>query len=88
MKVSFVLLGYAILLSGCATNKDYQTYVEHTSKIVNAVNASEAACLLVVAEGVKGGDNSTKTAIVTQIEKCKKDAPKIEPPKRSWHGLW
>lgn len=76
-----------LLLSACATNNDYQTYVEHTAKMVTAVNASEAACFLVVAEGVKGGDNSTKTAITSQLEKCKKETPKIEPPKKGWFNL-
>jgi hypothetical protein len=85
-KLIFILLGLAV--SGCsALNKDYQTYAEHTSKIISATTASEAACMLVLAEGVKSGDNSTKTAISTQIEKCKKDTPKIEPPKRNWLGL-
>lgn len=82
-----ILAIVTLLLSGCATNKDYQTYVEHTAKMVAATNASEAACFLVVVEGVKGGDNSTKTAITSQIEKCKKETPKIEPPKKSWFGF-
>jgi|GEM_PF-3671644 len=82
-----LLIGAALLVTGCATNKDYQIYAENTSKIVTAVNASEAACYLIVAEGVKSGDNSTKTAITTQLEKCKKQAPKIEPPKKNWLGF-
>jgi hypothetical protein len=77
----------ALVTTGCATNKDYQIYAENTSKMVAAVNASEAACFLVVAEGVKGGDNSTKTAITSQVEKCKKQTPKIEPPKKNWLGF-
>lgn len=88
MKKLAFLSVLVLSLAGCASGKDYQIYAENTSKIVNAVNASEAACFLVVAEGVKGGDNSTKTAVTTQIEKCKKDTPKIEPPKKAWHGLW
>lgn len=87
MKIALISI-LTVFLAGCATGKDYQIYAEQTAKIVSAVNASEAACFLVVAEGVKSGDNSTKTAITTQIEKCKKDTPKIEAPKKAWHGLW
>lgn len=87
MKRLTLLSLFVIALTGCAS-KDYQVYAESTVKLVQGSNASESACLLVLAEGVKGGDNSTKTAISTQIEKCKKEIPKIEPPKKSWHGLW
>jgi uncharacterized lipoprotein YmbA len=88
MKTISLTIVLAAALVGCASVNEYQIYAENTAKVVNAVNASEAACFLVVAEGVKGGDNSTKTAITTQIDKCKKTTPKIEPPKKSWHGLW
>lgn len=82
---TILLCVFAVLLAGCATRvNEYQIYAEQTAKIVQATNASEAACFLVVAEGVKGGDNSTKTAITTQIEKCKKAVPQIQPPKKSW----
>lgn len=86
MKI-LIISTLALALTGCGVlNKDYQHYVEQSSKIVQATNASEAACLLVLAEGVKSGDNSTKTAITTQVEKCKKEMPKIEPPKKNWLG--
>jgi len=88
MKI-FLLPLLMISLTGCsALNKDYQVYAENQAKLIQATNASESACLLVLAEGVKGGDNSTKTAITTQVEKCRKESVKIEPPKKSWHGLW
>jgi hypothetical protein len=84
---TLILIAAALVTTGCATNKDYQVYAENTGKIVAAVNASEAACYLVVAEGVKTGDNSTKTAVTSQLEKCKKQTPKIEPPKKNWLGF-
>jgi len=87
---TIALIGAAIILTGCASapkSSDYQIYAEQTAKIIQATSASEAACFLVVAEGVKSGDNSTKTVIATQIERCKKDTPKIEAPKKSWLGL-
>jgi len=85
-KIIYFLTGLA--LTGCASfgdsNRDYQIYAEQTAKIVAATNASEAACFLVIAEGVKTGDSAVKAAIATQIEKCKKPPPKIEPPKLFW----
>lgn len=81
-----LLIAAALATAGCAT-KDYQMYAEQTAKIIQANSASEAACYLVVAEGIKSGDNSTKTAITTQIEKCRKDSIKIEPPKKNWLGF-
>lgn len=87
MKRLTLLSLFVVALTGCAS-KDYQVYAESTVKLVQGSNASESACLLVLAEGVKGGDNSTKTAISTQIEKCKKPIPQIQPPKKAWHGLW
>jgi uncharacterized lipoprotein YajG len=75
------------MLTGCAT-KDYQIYAEQTAKMIAGNNASEAACFLVLNEATKNADNSTKTALATQIDKCKKPLPKIEPPKKAWHGFW
>lgn len=77
-----------VTLTGCATRvNEYQIYAEQTAKIVAATNASEAACYLVVAEGVKSSDASTKTAIATQIDRCKKPVPTIQAPRKSWLGL-
>ena len=75
------------LLTGCASTADYQSYVEQSSRIQQAINASEAACFLVLAEAMKTADSSAQTAISTQIEKCKKEPPKIEPPTKNWLGL-
>lgn len=87
MQKIILVLPISLMLVGCATN-DYQIYAENTSKMVMGANASEAACFLVLNEAAKTADNSTKTALASQIDKCKKDIPKIEPPKKSWHGLW
>jgi len=81
-----VLVSLVAVLGGCAT-KDYQLYAEQTAKIIQANSAAESACFLVMAEGLKAGDNSTKTAITTQLEKCKKESIKIEPPKKNWLGF-
>jgi hypothetical protein len=88
IKNIILALTVAVITVGCATNKDYQLYAENTSKMISGTNASEAACFLVLSEASKNADNSTRTALATQIDRCKKDTPKIEPPKKSWHGLW
>jgi hypothetical protein len=72
----------SLLLTGCATTDPaYLQYLEQTSRLAASQNAAEAACLLVIAEGIKSGDNATKAIIATQIDKCRKEPIKIEPPK-------
>jgi PBP1b-binding outer membrane lipoprotein LpoB len=72
----------SLLLTGCSTVPNgYLEYLEQTSKLAASQNAAEAACLLVIAEGIKNGDNATKAIIASQIDKCRKDPIKIEPPK-------
>lgn len=79
MKKSLLLL---LLLGGCSTMPaGYLEYLEQTSKLAASQNAAEAACLLVIAEGIKNGDNATKAIIASQIDKCRKEPIKIEPPK-------
>lgn len=85
---SLLILFSVILFTGCATKvNEYQLYVEQTAKIIQATNASEAACMLVVAEGVKSADAATKIAIATQIDRCKKQTPQIQPPKKGLFGF-
>lgn len=72
----------SLLLTGCSTiPSGYLEYLEQTSKLAASQNAAEAACLLVIAEGIKNGDNATKAIIASQIDKCRKEPIKIEPPK-------
>lgn len=77
-----------VLLSGCATKSaDYLVYVETSSKLQQSVYASESACLLVLAEAMKTADSATKISISNQIDKCKKELPRIDPPKKNWLGF-
>lgn len=82
------LLVSLIALSGCASTNEYQQYLDATSKIQQAQNASEAACLLVLAEAIKTADPVIRAAISVQIDKCKKDAPRIDPPNRGILGIF
>lgn len=78
---------FAALLSGCASAPvGYVQYLEQTSKLVAGQNAAEAACLLVIAEGMKTSDASSKAVLASQIDKCRKEPIKLEPPK-NWLGF-
>lgn len=76
------LLFISLLLSGCTTtNPEYLMYLDQTSKLAASQNAAEAACLLVIAEGIKNSDTNTKAVIASQIDKCRKEPIKVLPPK-------
>lgn len=83
-----IILLVCTLISGCATTADanYLQYLEQTSRLAASQNAAEAACLLVIAEGMKTGDLGSKAVLANQIEKCRKEPIKPEPPK-NWLGL-
>jgi hypothetical protein len=77
-----------LMLSGCATtSSDYLSYMETSSRLQQSVYATESACLLVLAEAMKTADAATKIAISNQIDKCKKDLPRIDPPRKNWLGF-
>ncbi len=83
-----IILSFCVLLTGCATTVDanYLQYLEQTSRLAASQNAAEAACLLVIAEGMKTGDIGSKAVLANQIEKCRKEPIKPQPPK-NWLGL-
>jgi hypothetical protein len=83
-----IALAFSVsMFTGCAsTDINYIQYLEQTHRLSASQNAAEAACLLVLAEGIKQGDNQTKTMLASQIDKCKKEPIKIMPPK-NWLGL-
>lgn len=81
-----IIICVSLILTGCSTvPAGYNQYLEQTSKLAASQNAAEAACLLVIAEGMKTGDASSKAVLASQIDKCRKDPIKIEPPK-NWLG--
>lgn len=72
-----------LLTAGCSSvNPEYLQYLEQTNRLSASQNASEAACLLVIAEGMKNSDASTKALLANQIDKCRKEPIKVAPPKR------
>lgn len=85
VKLSIVLA--SMMLVACATpDANYLQYLDQTSKLAASQNAAEAACLLVIAEGMKNSDSNSKAILSSQIDKCKKDPIKLVPPK-NWLGL-
>jgi PBP1b-binding outer membrane lipoprotein LpoB len=86
-KMKTITLAAFLLLTGCATaDANYLQYLEQTGRLTASQNAAEAACLLVIAEGMKTGDSSTKAVLSSQIDKCKKETIKLVPPK-NWLGF-
>ncbi len=82
-----VIITLAFALTGCATSNQYSQYLEQTNRLAASQNAAEAACLLVIAEGIKTSDANSKALLVTQIDKCRKDPIKLEPPRKNWLGF-
>lgn len=81
-----LILLLCIGLTGCATN-DYASYVEAHKAVSKDLTMSEIACYNSVAEGIKSGDNTMKTAAIALIAQCKKQTTVIEPPKKGLLGL-
>ena len=76
-----------LLLTGCASMPPgYLEYLEQTNKLVASQNAAEAACLLVIAEGIKDSDTAGKAVMAAQIDKCRREPIKVVPPK-NFFGL-
>jgi hypothetical protein len=85
MKLALIAVSFA--LTGCAaTTGQYSQYLEQTTKLAASQNAAEAACLLVIAEGIKTADPSNKALLISQIDKCRKEPVRAEPPKKNWLG--
>lgn len=83
-----IIVAVSLVLAGCATpSGQYSQYLEQTTKLAASQNAAEAACLLVIAEGIKTADANSKALLISQIDKCRKEPVKAEPPKKNWLGL-
>lgn len=86
-KMKIISLASLVILTGCATaDTSYLQYLDHKAKLAASQNAAEAACLLVIAEGMKNSDQNSKILLSNQIDRCKKEPIEIEPPK-NWLGL-
>lgn len=77
----------SVFLLGCSTvPAGYNQYLEQTLKLAASQNAAESACLLVIAEGIKTADAANKALLISQIDKCRKEPVRAEPPRKNRLG--
>lgn len=81
-----LILSCALLLTGCATNRD-QLYYDAAKSISKDSTVAQSACWAAIGEIAKGGDNSAKVGAISLAEKCKNQQIKLEAPKRNWLGF-
>ena len=82
-----LILGTAILMTGCATTNKDQLYYDATKSVSKDQTVTQSACWAAVAEVAKGGDNTVKMGAIALAEKCKSMPVKIEAPQKSWFSL-
>jgi hypothetical protein len=84
---------YLILLSvflvGCATNKDFELYLEAQKSISRDATMSEAARISVLIEMTKSSDNQVKMEAIRALQEIQRSKTPIviEPPKKNWLGF-
>lgn len=83
----FILL--CILLAGCATNKDFELYLEAQKSISRDATMSEAARISVLIEMTKSSDNQVKMEAIRALQEIQRSKTPIviEAPKKNWIGF-
>ena len=83
----FILL--SILLVGCATNNDFELYLEAQKSISRDATMSEAARISVLIEMTKSSDNQVKMEAIRALQEIQRSKTPIviEPPKKNWFGF-
>ena len=83
----FLLL--SVLLVGCATNNDFELYLEAQKSISRDATMSEAARISVLIEMTKSSDNQVKMEAIRALQEIQrsKNPIVIEPPKKNWFGF-
>ena len=83
----FILL--FVLLAGCATNKDFELYVDAQKSISRDATMSEAARVSVLIEMTKSADNQVKLEAIRALQEIQRSKTPviIEPPKKNWLGF-
>lgn len=84
--MKLILILGAVLLTGCASNRD-QLYYDAAKSLSKDSTVAQTACWAAVSEIAKGGDNSAKVGAIALAEKCKNQPIKVESPKRNWFGF-
>jgi hypothetical protein len=77
------------MLAGCATNKDFELYVDAQKSISRDATMSEAARVSVLIEMTKSADNQVKLEAIRALQEIQRSKTPvvIEPPKKNWFGF-
>jgi hypothetical protein len=78
-----------ILLTGCATNKDFELYLEAQKSISRDATMSEAARISVLIDMTKSSDNQVKMEAIRALQEIQRSKTPIiiEAPKKNWLGF-
>jgi hypothetical protein len=83
------LILLSMLLVGCATNKDFELYLDAQKSISRDATVSEAARISILVEMTKSSDNQIKLEAIRALQEIQrsKNPIIIEPPKKNWLGF-
>ena len=83
----FILL--SVLLAGCATNNDFELYLEAQKAISRDATVSEAARISVLIDLTKSSDNQVKMEAIRALQEIQRSKTPIviEAPKKNWFGF-
>ena len=83
----FILL--IVLLAGCATNNDFELYLEAQKAISRDATMSEAARISVLIDLTKSSDNQVKMEAIRALQEIQRSKTPIiiEAPKKNWFGF-
>ena len=83
------LILLCILLTGCATNNDFELYLEAQKSISRDATMSEAARISILIEMTKSSDNQVKMEAIRAVQEIQRSKTPIiiEAPKKNWFGF-
>jgi hypothetical protein len=78
-----------VFLAGCATNNDFELYLEAQKSISRDATMSEAARISVLIEMTKSSDNQVKMEAIRALQEIQRSKTPIiiEAPKKNWFGF-
>jgi hypothetical protein len=89
-KMKAVLLAvFMLMLAGCATNNDYQVYVDAQKAISKDLTITEAARMNALIEMTKSADPAVRATAIMQLQSLQQNSKQIiiEPPKKNIFGF-
>ena len=83
------LILLTVLLAGCATNNDFELYLDAQKSISRDATMSEAARISVLIEMTKSSDNQVKMEAIRALQEIQRSKTPIiiEAPKKNWFGF-